>query len=146
MPDPGGAGGRPMAEDRGSHAGRRHETVTAMPDRIVLQSRARAMRREPTFAEKALWKILREKQLSGLKFRRQVVMGAYIADFACISPRLIVELDGAAHWNPEYDAARDRWFEAQGFTVLRFSNDDAVARPSIIIDAILRKTGRSRRP
>jgi very-short-patch-repair endonuclease len=113
------------------------------PDRFVLQARARAMRREPTFAEQALWSVLREKRLAGLRFRRQVAMGSYIADFACFSPKLIVELDGAAHWNPEYDAARDRWFEAQGFKVLRFPNDDAVARPSVIVEAILRASGRA---
>jgi very-short-patch-repair endonuclease len=114
-----------------------------MPDRrFVLQSRARTMRREPTLAEKALWKVLRDKRLSGLRFRRQVVMGTYIADFACFFPRLIVELDGAAHWNPDYDAERDRWFEAQGFRVLRFPNDDALARPSVIVDAILKVAGK----
>jgi len=114
-----------------------------MPDRFVLQTRARAMRREPTFAEKALWKVLPDReQVAGLRFRRQVAMGPYIADFACFSPRLIIELDGAAHWNPEYDAARDQWFQAQGFTVLRFPNDDAIARPSLIVEAILRATGR----
>jgi very-short-patch-repair endonuclease len=113
-----------------------------MPDQFVLQTRARAMRREPTFAEKALWKVLRDKRLAGLRFRRQVVIGPYIADFACLSPRLIVELDGAAHWNPEYDAARDRWLEGQMFKVLRFPNDDAIARPSIIIEAIQRAAGK----
>jgi very-short-patch-repair endonuclease len=116
-----------------------------MPDRFVLQTRARVMRREPTFAEKALWKVLREKRLAGLRFRRQVALGAYIADFACFSPRLIVEVDGAAHRNPEYDAARDRWFEAQGFKVLRFANDDAIARSSLIVEAILRACGREQR-
>jgi very-short-patch-repair endonuclease len=117
-----------------------------MPDRFVLQTRARAMRREPTFAEKALWKVLREKRLAGLRFRRQVAMGNYIVDFACFSPRMIVELDGAAHRDPEYDAARDRWFESQGFKVLRFSNDDATARPSLIVNAILGVTGRQLKP
>jgi very-short-patch-repair endonuclease len=117
-----------------------------MQDRFVLQTRARAMRREPTFAEKALWKVLREKHLAGLRFRRQVAMGNYIADFACFSPRLILELDGAAHQDPEYDAARDRWFEAQGFRVLRFPNEDTIARPSVIVEAILRVTGRQLAP
>jgi very-short-patch-repair endonuclease len=142
MPDPAKAGGGPWRRMGGRDTSAAVPLFRYMPDRFVLQARARAMRREPTFAEKALWKVLREKHLAGLRFRRQVAMGAYIADFACFSPRLIVELDGAAHWNPEYDAARDRWFEGQGFKVLRFSNDDAIARSSIIVEAILKATGR----
>ena len=138
---PGESGGGPPRRIGGRTARVAMSLSRSMPDRFVLQTRARAMRREPTFAEKALWKILREKRLAGLRFRRQVAMGSYIADFACLSPRLIIELDGAAHQNPEYDAARDRWFEAQGFKVLRFPNDDAVARPSVIVEAILRVAG-----
>ena len=106
------------------------------------------MRREPTFAEKALWKLLRERRLSGLRFRRQVPMGSYIADFVCFSPRLIVEVDGAAHWNPDYDDKRDAWFREQAFTVLRFSNDDVIGRSSDVIIKILETSGRGdqRRP
>ena len=98
-------------------------------------SRARSMRREPTLAEKQLWKLLRDRRL-GLKFRRQVPMGDYIADFACFEAALVVEADGAAHRDPAYDAARDRWFAEQGFRVLRFSNDLVIGSPNMVTDAI----------
>ena len=72
-------------------------------------------------------------------------MGPYIADFVCFSPRLLVEVDGAAHRNPEYDNKRDSWFREQAFTVLRFSNEDVIARPSDVITKILDASGRGDR-
>jgi very-short-patch-repair endonuclease len=77
---------------------------------------AREMRAEPTRAEAILWLSLRGKSL-GVRFRRQVPIGPYIADFACLSHRLIVEIDGLTHDEPgqyEYDQRRDRWFGSQG--------------------------------
>lgn len=87
-----------------------------------LQSRAKAMRREPVLYERRLWAILRDRGLAGLKFRRQVVMGRYIADFVCLRHRLIVEADGPQHEDRVEDAERDAWFREQGFRVLRFPN------------------------
>ena len=61
-----------------------------------------------------------------MKFRRQVAIGPYIADFACFDARLIVELDGRPHERPEqeaHDRKRDAWLNAQGFRVLRIPND-----------------------
>mgnify|MGYP001203944844 CR=1 FL=1 len=76
-----------------------------------------------TDSERRLWSRLRAEQL-GVKFRRQHPLGAYAADFACLEPRLIVELDGSQHADQaEYDARRDAFFEAQGFSVLRFAAD-----------------------
>jgi very-short-patch-repair endonuclease len=108
-----------MPEDVGFTARADVSLSRSMPDRYVLQARARAMRRQPTLAEKTLWKLLRDRRLSGLKFRRQTPIGPYIADFACFSPRLIVEPDGKAHWNPDYDATRDlvRGTDVQGPTL-----------------------------
>ncbi len=73
-----------------------------------------------TDSERKLWAALRSEQL-GVKFRGQHPLGNCIADFACLGPELIVELDGSQHQDqPAYDARRDAFFRAQGFEVLRF--------------------------
>jgi very-short-patch-repair endonuclease len=91
-----------------------------------LRTFARGMRRKPTEAEQRLWHILRAKRLEGLKFRRQVPVGDYIADFASFRHRLIVEVDGSQHGESAYDASvtpgcgrRDfRWC---GFGIMHWS-------------------------
>ncbi len=76
-----------------------------------------------TDAERLLWSRLRAEQL-GAKFRRQHPFGPYIADFACLAPKLIVELDGAQHaGSGGYDGRRDAYFQAHGFEVLRFPSN-----------------------
>ncbi len=96
-----------------------------MRDRAFLFSRAKAMRREPTRAEQAMWRLLRNGGLDGLKFRRQVPLGGYIADFACFDPKLIVECDGGQHGG-RADQERDAWFRAQGFRVIRMWNAEVL--------------------
>ena len=87
------------------------------------QRNARELRRGMTDSERKLWYGLRAEQL-GVKFRRQHPLGHYVADFACLAPRLIVELDGSQHaGQAAYDARRERFFQQQGFTVLRFPTD-----------------------
>ena len=113
-----------------------------MPDRKELFDRARAMRREQTPAEQKLWGLLRGGRLGGLKFRRQVPLGDYIADFVCFYPRVVVECDGGQHADSAYDEARDARFRAQGFLVLRYWNPDILAHPHEIAEAILRAIGR----
>ena len=113
-----------------------------MVERKELFDRARAMRHEPTPAERVLWGLLRGGRLDGLKFRRQVPLGDYIADFACFDPRVIVEADGGQHADSTYDAARDAWFRAQGFLVLRYWNVDVGRHPHEIAEAVLRALGR----
>jgi very-short-patch-repair endonuclease len=86
--------------------------------------RARALRRLSTNAEHRLWSLLRARQVGGAKFRRQVPIGRYIADFACFDAKLVVELDGAAHdGRLEYDLQRTRDLEALGWHVIRFGNE-----------------------
>jgi very-short-patch-repair endonuclease len=81
---------------------------------------AKSLRREMTDGERLLWQRLRGEQL-GVKFRRQHPVGPYVADFACLAPRLIVEVDGSQHTAQQaYDAKRDAYFESLGFDVLRF--------------------------
>lgn len=97
---------------------------------------AKQMRAGQTPAEKLLWKYLRAHRFHGLKFKRQKPMGGYIVDFVCMEKYLIVELDGAHHLQQqEYDAERSKWFQAQGFRVLRFWNQEV----SSDIDSVLAK-------
>ena len=103
-------------------------------------AQARHMRRTPTMSERLLWKLLRHRRLEGLKFRRQVPLGPYIADFACFERRLIIEADGPFH-DAVRDARRDAWLQANGFTVLRFPNAEIVTRPENILMAITDATG-----
>ena len=89
--------------------------------------RARELRGAATKAELKLWAVLRNRQLSGAKFRRQVPIDRYFADFACRSARLVVELDGGQHVaNAAYDAERTRVIELAGWRVIRFWNNDVI--------------------
>ena len=96
------------------------------------------MRRKPTEAERCLWSILRAKRLSGykFKFKRQQKLDWYIVDFVNFEHRLIVEADGSQHVESAEDAKRDSWLRSQGFTVLRFWNNDILTRNDVIADAI----------
>lgn len=105
-----------------------------------LHSRAKAMRREPVLYERRLWAILRDRGLAGLKFRRQVVMGRYIADFVCLRHRLIVEADGPQHEDRVEDAERDAWFREEGFRVLRFPNQMIENHREKVLAAIVAAT------
>ena len=99
---------------------------------------ARRLRREMTKAEKNLWNCLRNRGI-GAKFRRQVPIGNYVADFACVAAKLIVELDGPTHDDPEqqaHDIERDAWLRRQGWTVLRFPNDFVFGGGPIIVEKI----------
>jgi very-short-patch-repair endonuclease len=111
-----------------------------MPPRIpeTQLSRARAMRGSMTLAEARLWLGLRDRRL-GAKFRRQVPIGAFIADFACLEAKLIVEVDGPSHQTPQgqfMDDRRDRWFRENGWRVLRIPNDLAMAGSDLALDRI----------
>jgi very-short-patch-repair endonuclease len=95
--------------------------------------------------ERALWEVVRAGRLQGIKFVRQNVRGCFVADFVTRSHRLIVELDGETHALPgaaTYDAARTAAFEAQGWRVIRFANNDVMANPEGVARAILMELGR----
>ncbi len=88
-------------------------------------SKARNLRHNQTTAEELLWARLRNRQLGGHKFRRQVPLGRFIVDLACYDSRLVVEVDGGQHAESEAeDAARTAWLESRGFRVLRFWNNE----------------------
>ncbi len=91
-----------------------------------------------TDVEKRLWYLLRDRRLNGYKFRRQMPIGPYVADFVCLQSRLIVELDGGQHAEQaEKDKVRDEWLKSQGFVVLRFWNNDVLANTEGVLQAIL---------
>ena len=91
----------------------------------VLRDRARQLRREPTEAENRLWAILRGRQLHGAHFRRQHPIPPYVADFACVAARLVIEVDGGQHADGA-DTARDTYLTRHGWQVLRFWNNEVL--------------------
>ena len=108
------------------------------PTDPIILDRARHMRREMTKAELKLWSILRNRALIGVKFRRQVPIGNYIADFCCLEHRLIVELDGGQHAEQETaDASRSRFLAEEGFRVLRFWNGQVLSGSEFVVAEIL---------
>jgi len=110
------------------------------PTKEVLRCRAKAMRRAPTETEQRLWQILRAKRLQGFKFKRQVPIGGFIADFACLKHKLIIEVDGSQH-SPEVDGRRDQWLRSRGYRVLRIWNDEVFLNEEGVGDAILAALG-----
>jgi len=99
--------------------------------------RARNLRRNETDAERILWRALRNRQLGDAKFRRQVRIGPFIADFACFERRLVVELDGGQHADAEhYDDGRVKSIQRQGYRVLRFWNNEVLENLPGLLEAI----------
>ena len=104
--------------------------------------KARELRKNPTEAERKLWKHLRLHQIGGYKFRRQQPLGQYILDFVCLEKRLIVELDGGQHSEQiVYDSERTEWLEAQGFRVLRFWNNEVLKEIEVVKEVIAEALG-----
>jgi very-short-patch-repair endonuclease len=92
---------------------------------VEMVEQARRFRQEPTDAEEVLWQMLRDRQLRGIKFRKQTPMGRFILDFYCPAAKLVIELDGAVHdQQQERDAARTAELEMRGFRVIRFRNEE----------------------
>jgi very-short-patch-repair endonuclease len=100
---------------------------------------ARSLRANQTEAEEKLWSRLRAKRFLGLKFRRQVSFSAdYIADFVHPKTKLIIELDGSQHSDKlAYDSKRTKFFEGQGYRVIRFWNNDVFSGMDGVLEAIL---------
>src|SRR5712691_1396651 len=90
--------------------------------------RARDLRNNATDTERALWQLLRNRQL-GWRFRRQFVIAPYIVDFACPEARLVIEADGGQHAEPGDHDRRDAFLEERGWRILRFWNNDVLENP-----------------
>jgi very-short-patch-repair endonuclease len=105
----------------------------------VFTPRAKQLRQQVTPTERKVWSWLRSKQLAGHKFHRQEAIGQYSVDFVCYQKKIIIELDGGDHaTRQKYDAKRDAWLKEQGFTVLRFWNNEVEHNPAGVYDAIMR--------
>jgi len=109
--------------------------VQTMADKRLTRV-ARRLRREPTEAEKRLWSRLRGKQLD-VQFTRQFPIGPFVADFACRSMKLVVEVDGGQHADSIKDAERTRIIEAYGYSVIRFWNNDVLANTDGVVTMIV---------
>ncbi|MFZ3034142.1 MAG: endonuclease domain-containing protein [Parvibaculum sp.] len=107
-----------------------------MPRRLI--KRARTLRTNQTDAEARLWSRLRNRSLGGFKFRRQIAVDPFIADFLCSESMLIVELDGGQHdEQAAADARRTAYLEGLGYCVLRFWNNDVLANTEGVLEVIL---------
>lgn len=93
---------------------------------------ARRLRRNATDAERRLWSALRDRRLSGYKFRRQYPLAGAILDFACIARRVVIEADGGQH-DLQTDADRTKRIEAEGWRLLRFWNNDILVNTEGVV-------------
>ncbi|MDE5947859.1 MAG: DUF559 domain-containing protein [Prevotella sp.] len=104
----------------------------------LLKQFAKHNRQYATQAESILWDFLRDKRL-GQQFRRQHIIGMFIADFICLDSMLIIELDGRYHSIPEQqisDAERTAWLNEHGFKVIRFTNDEVICNIKHVLKTI----------
>ena len=108
-----------------------------MRDRRLIEF-AKQMRREQTEPETRLWLELRAQRFQGIKFRRQKVIGPYIADFSSREPMLVIEIDGDTHADREaYDRSRTAYFEEQGYRVIRFTNRDVLTNMDGVLEQLM---------
>jgi very-short-patch-repair endonuclease len=99
--------------------------------------RAKALRRDSSKAERICWEMLRAHRMNGIKFRRQHPIGRYFADFACVSRKLVIEIDGDHHADQvEADTRRTADIESEGWKVIRFAANEVVANREGIWAAI----------
>jgi very-short-patch-repair endonuclease len=115
---------------------------TAKPD---IFKKAKDLRKSMTQAETILWRHLRNGKLNGLKFRRQHPIFIFIADFYCHQKKLIIELDGEIHNDPEqkeHDLNRSADLEEKGFIILRFRNEEVISDLEKVLERIIRQCGK----
>ena len=98
--------------------------------------RAKALRKNMTDAERRLWYRLRAHRFHGLKFKRQVPIGPFIADFANLRTKIVIEVDGGQHNESHRDRIRDRFLSERGFRVLRFWNTDVLRSTEAVLETI----------
>ena len=130
---------RPLAPKGGIKTTQHWETANPMNYGLLKQF-AFDMRNKPTDAERFLWEALSGKKLEGYKFRRQHIIGNYIADFICLKENLIIEIDGLFHQLPENktnDEERTKWLNSEGFQVIRFTNNEVLFGLDKVLDKIV---------
>src|SRR5579862_4959667 len=134
QPSPGGGGSRAKRAGWGDFMA---------TNKLALNSsrrvNARRLRGKSTETEKLLWKRLRTIETEGTHFRRQVPIGPYVADFACMAARLLIELDGSQHATDalrQKDKERTRWLESEGYRVIRFWNNDLTHNMNGVLETV----------
>lgn len=106
--------------------------------------RARELRHEQTPAEKKIWARVRNHRLANLPIRRQHPIGPYVVDFCCEPVKVIIEIDGDSHFEPEqqaFDARRTTWLEECGYRVIRFTNIEVHRNLEAVLQAIAEACG-----
>ena len=125
-----------MNQERNADPG---NSLSRVRERVGVRVRARALRVASTDAEMLLWSKLRDRQMPGLKFRRQRPVAGYFADFACLEIGLIIELDGGQHAEPDataHDQHRTAVLAREGFEVLRFWNHEVLSQTEAVLTQI----------
>ena len=115
-----------------------------MPRDPFYAKRARELRRNQNSAEICMWSILRAHRMAGFKFRRQLAVGRYIADFVCLRARLVIEVDGDIHGDDHHealDAKRTQDIEGMGYRVIRFWNHEVLTATDDVRAAIYSALG-----
>lgn len=136
-PPPAGGGGQSLPHRGRVGVGALQTRTYPVPKTLT---HARDLRKNLTNAEQRLWRHIRSEQL-GIRFRKQHPIGGYIADFACLQPQLIIELDGGQHNEDKaviYDEKRTQFFMSQGFHVLRFWNNDILENMDGVLEIIIK--------
>lgn len=118
-----------------NNAGKRWKTSSEQWSKV--KHIVREKRKEPTEAENLLWKVLRNKKLKGIKFRRQHSLDRFIVDIYSGSLNLIIEVDGEIHdYTKEYDEQRQTVLQELGYTVIRFTNEEVINSLEEVIEKI----------
>lgn len=102
----------------------------------IRTARAQDLRQRLTDAEKVLWGQLKNRQLH-CRYRRQHPIGPFVVDFACLEHKYVIEADGGQHIDNPYDAARTRWLQSRGYTVVRFRNNLILGNLNMVTDTIV---------
>ena len=113
--------------------------MSKSPIDVFKRKAARRLRANTTDAEVKLWRQLRQFETHGTHFRRQVPIGSFVVDFACMAARLVIEVDGSQHGGDAgllRDAERTHWLEAEGYRVLRFWNNEVSQNLAGVLDVI----------
>jgi very-short-patch-repair endonuclease len=132
-----GEGGASRSEATGE--GFVPQTPRHRPTAKRIREFARKMRREPTDAEAAMWRLLRDRRLAPFKFRRQVPFQNFILDFVCFERRIVIEIDGSQHASSGRDTAREVVLMAEGFRIARYWSNDVLLKPTSVLEDILAK-------
>jgi very-short-patch-repair endonuclease len=134
---PVGEGGDSQSEATGE--GFDPQTPNHRPVAKRVRKFAKNMRHEPTDAEAAMWRLLRDRRLAKFKFRRQVPFRNCILDFVCLDRKFVIEIDGSQHADSGRDVEREALLIAEGFRIARYWNNDVLQRRSSVLEDIFAK-------